>query len=48
MSREEKVKFIVAAIYEVEGVKVLPTYFTAMSDEQLDEEVEWYEYLLTK
>lgn len=48
MSREEKVKFLVEAIYYVEGVKVAPEYFAAMSDEQLDEEVEWYDYLMDK
>jgi len=48
MTREEKVKFLVEAIEEVEGVKVSPEHFAEYSDEQLEEEVEWFDYLLTK
>lgn len=48
MTREEKIKFIVEAIEEVEGVKVCPDHYEQYSDEQLEEEAEWYDYLLTK
>lgn len=48
MTREEKVKYLIELIDQVEGVKVAPDYFVNMSDEQLEEEVEWYDYLMTK
>ncbi|MDA1509589.1 hypothetical protein ORN01_25385 [Bacillus cereus] len=48
MSREEKIKFLVEAIYEVEGAVVHPEHFADRSDEQIEEDVEWYDYLLTK
>lgn len=48
MSRQEKIKFIVLAVKEIEGVKISPTIFKEYSNEQLDKEVEWYDYLLTK
>jgi len=48
MSREEKVKRLIDLIEQVEGVKVAPNHFVNMSDEQLEEEIEWYDYLMTK
>ncbi|WP_179885469.1 hypothetical protein [Bacillus cereus] len=48
MSREEKVKCLIELIDQVEGVKVAPDHFVDMSDEQLEEEIEWYDYLMTK
>lgn len=48
MTREEKIDFIVEAIENVEGVKVYPYMFALFTDEQLDKDVEWYDYLLGK
>jgi hypothetical protein len=48
MTKEEKIKFIVLAVEEIEGVKISPSIFKEYSNVQLDKEVEWYDYLLTK
>ncbi|WP_324658942.1 hypothetical protein [Bacillus cereus] len=48
MTREEKVKYLIELIDQVEGVQVAPDHFINMSDEQLEEEIEWYDYLMTK
>ena len=48
MNREEKIKFIIDCIWEIEEAAVGSAYFEDYSDEQLDKEVVWYEYLLTK
>ncbi|MDA2738390.1 hypothetical protein PDQ75_24875 [Bacillus cereus group sp. Bc015] len=48
MSREEKIQFIIKAIHEIEGAVVEPEHFADRSDEQIDEDFEWYDYLLGK
>lgn len=48
MTREEKIKFIIKAIDEIEGVLLTPEYFKDYSDENLDKEVERCDYLLDK
>ena len=48
MTRDEKILFLINAIREVEGVLLKPKYFQNYSEEQLDDEIEWMEYLLTK
>jgi hypothetical protein len=48
MTRKEKIIFLIKAIEEIEGVSLAPGYFEKYSDEQIDDEVEWLDYLLTK
>ncbi|WP_299094233.1 hypothetical protein [uncultured Metabacillus sp.] len=48
MTREEKVKLIIDTVWNIEGVKVDPKFFEHHSYEELDEEVDWYDYLLDK
>ena len=48
MTRDEKIKFIIEAIDEVEGAIVAPPYFESYTDDELDKEVLWYDYLLGK
>lgn len=48
MTRNEKINFLIQAIEEIEGAVLEPEYFSKYSDEQIDDEVDWMEYLLTK
>jgi hypothetical protein len=48
MSRDQKIDFIIRAIDAIEGAMILPDHFESHTDEQLDKEVEWYDYLLGK
>lgn len=51
MSREEKIYFIIDSVRELMGVDLERDEIKAlelMSDEELDKEVEWMEYLWTK
>lgn len=48
MTRDEKITFIIDCIWEIEEAAVGASYFEDYTDEQLDKEVIWYEYLLTK
>ena len=48
MTRDEKISFIIQAVIDVEGVRLEPEYFEGMSDEAIDDEVEWMDYLLDK
>jgi hypothetical protein len=48
MTREEKITFLIWAVEEIEGVKLEPDYFNDYTDESLDKEVEWLDYLLDK
>lgn len=48
MSRGEKIEFILWAINEIEGVTLPKWQVAAWSNEQLDKEVEWCDYLLGK
>lgn len=48
MSREEKVKWLIEAIHEIEGVVVKSAYFADYTEERLDKEVGRCEYLLGK
>ena len=46
--RDEKIKFLIEAIDAIEGVRLDPGYFDNYSEAQLDDEVEWLDYLLDK
>jgi hypothetical protein len=48
MTRGEKVAFCIKAIWEIEEACVGVAYFEDYTDDQLDEKVEWFEYLLSK
>lgn len=48
MQRAEKIEWLINAIIMIEGVNVEPEYFSTWSDAQLDDEMDWMEYLLTK
>lgn len=48
MTREEKITFIIRAVRQIEGVFLPRTFFEDHSEERLDKEVVWYEYLLMK
>lgn len=48
MTRKEKIDFIILAVKEIEGVTTLPYQYVAYTDEQLDIDVEWFDYLLDK
>jgi len=47
-TREEKIKFIIDSIWELEEATVGAAYFESYTDEQIEKEVVWYEYLWTK
>jgi hypothetical protein len=48
VTRDEKIKFITQAIWDIEGASVLPGYFDKYTDDELDKEVDWYDHLLDK
>jgi hypothetical protein len=48
MSREQKIQFIIDSIWHLEDATVGASYFEDYTDKEIDEEVEWYEYLWTK
>ncbi|WP_345817295.1 hypothetical protein AAYR26_00340 (plasmid) [Bacillus licheniformis] len=48
MSREEKIDWIIEAIWNIEGATVGRAYFDNYTNEELDEEIDWYDYLLDK
>lgn len=48
MTREEKILFLINAIRNIEGVLLKASYFKDYSEEQLDDELEWLDYLLDK
>lgn len=48
MSREEKVDWLLQVIEFIEGAILHPIHFDDFTDEELDKEIEWYEYLLEK
>lgn len=48
LSREEKIKLLIQLIDEVEGAIVAASYFENYTDEQLDKEIHWYDYLSEK
>jgi hypothetical protein len=48
MTRAEKIDFLIRAVYVIEGVIISSTYYKSYTDEQLDKEVELYDYLLDK
>ena len=48
MKRDEKILFLIQAIIDIEGVRLESNYFEDWSDEKIDDEVDWMEYLLTK
>jgi hypothetical protein len=48
MNREEKIEFILIAIEDIEEVSVTADYFKDYTDEQLDKEVEKWDYLYGK
>lgn len=48
MTRAEKIQFCVDSVYELEGERVPHEYFEKLNDEELDKEVEWFDYLWEK
>ena len=48
MTRAEKIDWLINAIIMIEGVNLEPEYFSGYSDAQIEDEIEWMEYLLTK
>lgn len=48
MTRDDKISFIIEAIWHVEGVAVVPSYFKDYTDDELAEEADWLDYLLDK
>jgi hypothetical protein len=48
MTREQKISFIIKAIQDIEGVVVKSSEFEHMTDEEINEEANWYDYLLDK
>jgi hypothetical protein len=48
VSREQKIQFIVDSVWHLEGADADRAELEKLSDEELDSEVEWYEYLWTK
>lgn len=46
--RDVKIQFIIDSMWHLEDVTVGEGAFENYSDKELDEEVEWYEYLWTK
>jgi hypothetical protein len=48
MDRKELIDFIIAAMWEIEGVELHPHDFWNHSDEDLEKEAEWYDHLLNK
>lgn len=48
MDREEKINYLIKMIEAVEGVDLEPDYFEEYTEDQLDDEMDWFDYLLTK
>lgn len=48
MTRNEKILFLIQAIIDIEGVRLESDYFQDWSDEKIEDEVEWMDYLLSK
>jgi hypothetical protein len=48
LTREEKIKFLIDSIWHIEGATVGPAYFESYTDEELEKEVNWYDYLWGK
>jgi hypothetical protein len=48
VDRAEKIGWLIDAIKLVEGVEVKPSYYTNWTDERLDKEIEFYDYVLDK
>jgi hypothetical protein len=48
MTREEKLNFIIQAIWDREGAIVTSSWFNDYSDLALDKEIEWIDHLLKK
>jgi hypothetical protein len=48
MTREERIDYLIESIWEIEGATVGPAFFEDYTDERLEKEIEWYDYLLDK
>ena len=48
MTRQEKIDFCVSAVWLLEGDHIPPDYFEKLADEELDREIEWFNYLAEK
>ncbi|MGF9741597.1 hypothetical protein ABEX38_29965 [Priestia megaterium] len=46
--REMLIDFIIDAVYEIEGVKLDRFYFADKTQEEIQEEADWLDYLLGK
>jgi hypothetical protein len=46
MTREEKIKFVQEAVYNVEEVVISDGHFDEYTDEMLDDEVKFYKHIL--
>jgi hypothetical protein len=48
MTRDEKIFLLIDWIEFIEGAIVPPSYFKDYTDEEIDKELEWYDYLMDK
>lgn len=48
MTRYEKVRFCQQSVWEFEGVETSYDYWNTLTDEELDSQVEFYDYLWDK
>jgi len=48
LNRTEKIEYLIKMIEEIEGVLLEPSYFEDYSEAWIDDEVDWFDYLMTK
>jgi hypothetical protein len=48
VTREQKITFLIRAAWDIEGAVVVPSYFDKYTDEELDKQVDFYDYLYDK
>lgn len=48
MNRDEKINYLIKMIDEIEGVDLEPEYFEEYTEAQIDDEIDWFDYLMTK
>lgn len=48
LNRKEKVDYLIKMIEEIEGVLLDASYFEDYPDARIDDEIDWFDYLMTK
>lgn len=48
LNRTEKIDYLIRMIDEIEGVLLDASYFEDYPDARIDDEIDWFDYLMTK